>query len=158
MVTSRAFERRKKPIRFREQKGEERIAMRKLVLGLAALVAFAVAASAQTSPPPAAPAAPAPTPAAPAAAPAPAAAAPAAAMPVTDATPYFVNIVELQINPSSMTKFMDDLSDDVKGTLSETGVREIDSNVGQKDPNHVLIFKSTIIPLRGTHIRRLRPT
>ena len=119
--------------------------MRKLVLGLAAVVTFAVAASAQTSPPPAAPAptAPAPTPAAPAAAPAPAAAAPAAAAatPVSDTAPHYVNIVDLQINPSSMTKFSADLSDDVKGTLTEAGVREIDSNVGQKDPNHVFIFE-----------------
>ena len=40
-----------------------------------------------------------------------------------------------------MSKFMADLSDDVKGTLSEAGVHEIDSNVGQKDPNHVFIFE-----------------
>jgi quinol monooxygenase YgiN len=40
-----------------------------------------------------------------------------------------------------MTKFSADLSDDVKGTLTEAGVREIDSNVGQKDPNHVFIFE-----------------
>jgi quinol monooxygenase YgiN len=124
-------------------KGEERIAMRKLVLGLASVVAFAVAASAQTSPPPAAPAPAAAAPAAPAPAassPAPAAAA-AAATPVSDATPFFVNIVDLQISPSSMTKFMADLSDDVKGTLAESGVHEIDSNVGEKDPNHVFIFE-----------------
>jgi quinol monooxygenase YgiN len=120
--------------------------MRKLVLGWAIVVAFAVAASAQTSPPPAAPSASAPAPAAPAA-PAPAAAAPApaaaaaAATPVSDATPYYVNIVDLQISPSSMTKFMADLSDDVKGTLAEVGVHEIDSNVGQNDPNHVFIFE-----------------
>ena len=115
--------------------------MRKLVLGLASVVAFAVAASAQTSAPPAAPA---PAAAAPAAASAPASTAatpvPAAA-PVSDVTPHYVNIVDLQINPSSMTKFMADLSDDVKGTLAEAGVREIDSNVGQKDPNHVFIFE-----------------
>jgi quinol monooxygenase YgiN len=52
-----------------------------------------------------------------------------------------VNIVDLQISPSSMTKFMGDLSDDVKGTLAEAGVHEIDSNVGQKDPNHIFIFE-----------------
>jgi len=59
----------------------------------------------------------------------------------SDAPTFFVNIVELQINPSSMSKFMADLSDDVKGTLTESGVREIDSNVSQKDPNHVFIFE-----------------
>lgn len=117
--------------------------MLKLVLGSAAAITFALSASAQTAPPPAAPAAPAPAaatqapaPAAPAATPA-----PAAAAPVSDATPHFVNIVELQINPSSMAKFTAALSDDVKGTLAEAGVREIDSNVGQKDPNHVFIFE-----------------
>src|ERR1700722_3157101 len=124
-------------------KGEERITMRKLVLGLAAMVTFAVAASAQTSAPApaAAPTAPAPA----AVAPAPAAAAPApvaaAATPASDTTPFFVNIVDLQISPSSMTKFMGYLSDDVKGTLAEAGVHEIDSNVGQKDPNRIFIFE-----------------
>jgi quinol monooxygenase YgiN len=105
--------------------------MRKLMLGTAAAITFAAAASAQTSPPP--------TPPAPAAA----ASAPVAAAPtpVTDVTPHFVNIVELEISPSSMAKFMPDLADDVKGTLTEAGVREIDSNVGQKDPGHVFIFE-----------------
>jgi (4S)-4-hydroxy-5-phosphonooxypentane-2,3-dione isomerase len=59
----------------------------------------------------------------------------------TPASPLFVNIVELEIAPSSMTKFMADLTDDVTGTLAEAGVHEIDSNVGQKDPNHVFIFE-----------------
>jgi quinol monooxygenase YgiN len=98
-------------------------------------------AAAQTSPPAAAPAAAvpaAPAPAAPQTAPAPP---PAAAQPVSDATAFYVNIVELEISQSSMLKFMADLSDDVKGTLSESGVHEIDSNVGQKDANHVFIFE-----------------
>jgi quinol monooxygenase YgiN len=103
------------------------------MLGTAAAIAFAAAASAQTSPPPA-------TPAPAAVAPPPAAAAPAPTA-VTDVTPHFVNIVELEINPSSMAKFMPDLADDVKGTLTEAGVREIDSNVGQKDTGHVFIFE-----------------
>jgi autoinducer 2-degrading protein len=109
--------------------------MRKLMLGTAAAIAFAAAASAQTLPPPAtpAPAAAAPTPVAAPVAPAP--------TPVTDVTQHFVNIVELEISPSSMAKFMPDLADDVKGTLTEAGVREIDSNVGQKDPGHVFIFE-----------------
>jgi autoinducer 2-degrading protein len=103
-------------------------------------------AAAQPSPPAAPPAA-APAPAAPVPAPAAAAsqatpdAAPAAAQPVSDATAYYVNIVDLEISPSSMLKFMADLSDDVKGTALEAGVHEIDSNVGQKDPNHVFIFE-----------------
>jgi quinol monooxygenase YgiN len=127
-------------------KGEERMTMRKLVLGLAAMVTFAVAASAQTSAPAPAAAPVAPAPAAAAAAPAPAAAAPApvaaaAATPVSDTAPPYVNIVDLQISPSSMTKFMGYLSDDVKGTLAETGVHEIDGSVGQKDPNHIFIFE-----------------
>ncbi len=59
----------------------------------------------------------------------------------SSASPQFVNIVELEIAPSSMTKFMADLADDVSGTLGEAGVHEIDSNVGEKDPNHVFIFE-----------------
>jgi quinol monooxygenase YgiN len=88
----------------------------------------------QTAPPAAAPAAPAPTTA-------PAAAVPAAAPPVTITTAYYVNIVDLEIAPSSMTKFMADLADDVAGTVQEAGVHEIDSSVGQSDPNHVFIFE-----------------
>jgi quinol monooxygenase YgiN len=114
--------------------------MRTLILGTVAAIAFAAAASAQTPPPPATPAPAIAAPPAATAAPAPAAAS-AAPAPVTDATPHFVNIVELEISPSSMAKFMPDLADDVKGTLTEAGVREIDSNVGQKDPNHVFIFE-----------------
>ena len=90
--------------------------MLKLLFGAAAAVVFLGAASAQT-----------PAPKTPAAAPA--------------SPPLFVNIVELEISPSSMTKFMADLADDVTGTLGEAGVHEIDSNVGQKDPNHVFIFE-----------------
>jgi quinol monooxygenase YgiN len=123
--------------------------------GIAAVVASMLfprghEAAAQTSPPaappaaapaaaaPATPAPAAPAPAAPQAASAPP---PAAAQPVSDATAFYVNIVDLEISPSSMTKFMADLSDDVKGTASESGVHEIDSNVGQKDSNHVFIFE-----------------
>src|SRR5580704_1933119 len=89
--------------------------MLKLLFGAAAAVVFLGAASAQT-----------PAPSAPAA---------------TSGPPLFVNIVELEITPASMTKFMADLADDVKGTLAEAGVHEIDSNVGQNDPNHVFIFE-----------------
>jgi autoinducer 2-degrading protein len=89
--------------------------MLKLLFGAAAAVVFLGAASAQT-----------PAPSAPAA---------------TSGPPLFVNIVELEITPASMTKFMVDLADDVTGTLAEAGVHEIDSNVGQKDPNHVFIFE-----------------
>jgi autoinducer 2-degrading protein len=93
-------------------------------------------ATAQTAAPPAPQAAP------PAAAPtAPAAAAPAAAPLVTITTAYYVNIVDLEISPSSMTKFMADLADDVAGTTQEAGVHEIDSSVEQPDPNHVFIFE-----------------
>jgi quinol monooxygenase YgiN len=125
--------------------------MWKLVLGSVAAITFAAAASAQTPPPPASPTPAAPAPAAPAApvpaaTPAPAAATPAPAAaaaptPITDATPHYVNIVDLQISPGSMTRFMGYLADDVKGTVAEPGVREIDSEVGQKDPNHVFIFE-----------------
>ncbi len=64
-----------------------------------------------------------------------------AAPAATSAPPLFVNIIELEITPSSMTRFMADLVDDVTGTLGEAGVHEIDSNIGQKDPNHVFIFE-----------------
>jgi quinol monooxygenase YgiN len=40
-----------------------------------------------------------------------------------------------------MTSFLADLAADVTGALSESGVREIDTNVGQNDPNDVFIFE-----------------
>jgi quinol monooxygenase YgiN len=89
--------------------------MLRLLFGAAAAMTLFGAASAQ-APAPSAPAAP-------------------------NAPPQFINIVELEIAPSSMTKFMADLADDVTGTLGENGVHEIDSNVGEKDPNHVFIFE-----------------
>jgi hypothetical protein len=72
-------------------------------------------AVAQTTPPAATPA-PAPPQTAPATPPA--AATPAAAQPVSDTTAFYVNIVDLEISPSLISRFMADLSDDVKGTLS----------------------------------------
>ena len=90
--------------------------MLKFLLGTTAAIIFSGIASAQ-----------APAPGAPAAA--------------QNTSPLFVNIVELEINPSSMTRFMADLADDVNGTFAESAVHEIDSNVGEKDPNHVFIFE-----------------
>jgi quinol monooxygenase YgiN len=102
--------------------------MLKFVFGTVAAALFAVTASAQ-----------APAPSAPAISAPPATPAPAAAS--TDTTPYFVNIVELEISPSSMSRFMADLDDDVKGTIQESGVAELNSAVGQQDKNHVFIFE-----------------
>jgi autoinducer 2-degrading protein len=56
------------------------------------------------------------------------------------ATP-FVNAVDLQINPASMSKFLAALADDGAATIKEAGTQEFVSSVGQKDQNHVFIYE-----------------
>lgn len=130
--------------------------MRRQLLASAAGITLAIAAAAllqwrglealaQTAPAPA-PSAPA-TPPAPAAPAVPTAAAPAApaaagpAAPVADTTAYYVNVVDLDIAPGSMPRFISALKDDVAGTMSEAGVHEIDTTVASKDPNNVFIYE-----------------
>lgn len=55
--------------------------------------------------------------------------------------PLYISAVDLEINPASMTKFLAALQPDGAAMIQEPGAREFDSNVGQKDPNHVFIFE-----------------
>jgi autoinducer 2-degrading protein len=53
----------------------------------------------------------------------------------------FVNVVDLEISPTSMPRFLAALKDDGDGTIKEAGTQEFISSVGQKDKNHVFIFE-----------------
>ena len=53
----------------------------------------------------------------------------------------FVNVVDLEISPASMPKFLAALKDDGTATIKEPGTQEFVSSVGQKEKNHVFIFE-----------------
>ncbi len=53
----------------------------------------------------------------------------------------FVNVVDLEISPASMPRFLAALKDDGAATIKEAGTQEFISSVGQKDKNHVFIFE-----------------
>jgi autoinducer 2-degrading protein len=53
----------------------------------------------------------------------------------------FVNVVDLEITPASMPRFLAALKDDGTATIKEDGTQEFLSSVGQKDKNHVFIFE-----------------
>ena len=53
----------------------------------------------------------------------------------------FVNVVDLEITPASMPRFLAALKDDGAGTIKEAGTQEFVSSVGQKDKSHVFIFE-----------------
>jgi quinol monooxygenase YgiN len=123
--------------------------MSKSITMSAAVVALAAAAllplrgyeAAAQPAPAAAPAAPAAAPAAPA--PAATAPAPAAAAPVGPApgAGLYVSAVDLDIAASLMNKFTAALQDDGSAMIKETGAREFDSTVAEKDKNHVFILE-----------------
>jgi autoinducer 2-degrading protein len=53
----------------------------------------------------------------------------------------FINVVDLEITPASMPRFLAALKDDGAATIKEAGTQEFVSSVGQKDKNHVFIFE-----------------
>jgi quinol monooxygenase YgiN len=55
--------------------------------------------------------------------------------------PFYISAVDLQISPSSITKFLAALQVDGAGTIKEVGVHEFEAAVSQKDKNHVFILE-----------------
>jgi len=53
----------------------------------------------------------------------------------------FVNVVDLEITPASMPRFLAALKDDGTAAIKEPNTQEFVSSVGQKDKNHVFIFE-----------------
>jgi|HubBroStandDraft_6_1064221.scaffolds.fasta_scaffold198298_2 autoinducer 2-degrading protein len=53
----------------------------------------------------------------------------------------FVNVVDLEITPASMPRFLAALKDDGAAAIKEAGTQEFVSSIGQKDKNHVFIFE-----------------
>jgi quinol monooxygenase YgiN len=55
--------------------------------------------------------------------------------------PFYISAVDLQISPSSMTKFLAALQTDGAGTIKEAGVHEFEAAIAQTDKNHVFILE-----------------
>jgi (4S)-4-hydroxy-5-phosphonooxypentane-2,3-dione isomerase len=53
----------------------------------------------------------------------------------------FVNVVDLEITPASMPRFLAALKDDGTAAIKEPNTQEFVSSVGQKDKSHVFIFE-----------------
>jgi autoinducer 2-degrading protein len=53
----------------------------------------------------------------------------------------FVNVVDLDITPASMPRFLAALKDDGAAAIQEAGTQEFVSSVAQKDKGHVFIFE-----------------
>jgi len=53
----------------------------------------------------------------------------------------FVNVVDLEITPASMPRFLAALKEDGAAAIEEAGTQEFVSSVGQKDKSHVFIFE-----------------
>src|SRR6202035_3997960 len=53
----------------------------------------------------------------------------------------FVNVVDLEITPASMPRFLAALKDDGAATIKEAGTQEFVSSVWQKEKNHVFVFE-----------------
>lgn len=60
---------------------------------------------------------------------------------VAQAAQPFVNVVDLEITPASMPRFIAALKDDGAAAIKEAGTQEFVSSIGQKDKNHVFIFE-----------------
>jgi (4S)-4-hydroxy-5-phosphonooxypentane-2,3-dione isomerase len=53
----------------------------------------------------------------------------------------YVNLVELDIVPAEMDKFMVAIKENGANAVKEPGCREFNIAVSQKDPNHVVLFE-----------------
>jgi quinol monooxygenase YgiN len=55
--------------------------------------------------------------------------------------PLYISAVDLEISPSSMTKFLAALQPDGEAMIQEAGAHEFVATTGQKDTAHVFIFE-----------------
>ncbi len=60
---------------------------------------------------------------------------------VAQSGPYFINVVDLDIVPADLDKFIAAIKENGSATAKEPGVREFNITVSQKDPNHILLFE-----------------
>jgi (4S)-4-hydroxy-5-phosphonooxypentane-2,3-dione isomerase len=58
-----------------------------------------------------------------------------------DAGPLYVNVVDIDIQPGQVDKFLAALKLDGAAAMKEPGCHEFNISVSQKDPNHVFIFE-----------------
>jgi autoinducer 2-degrading protein len=55
--------------------------------------------------------------------------------------PLYINVVDLDIVPAEMDKFMAAIKENGAAAVKEPGCREFNIAVSPKDPNHVLLFE-----------------
>jgi quinol monooxygenase YgiN len=60
---------------------------------------------------------------------------------VAQSGPLYVNVVDLQIAPDQIEKFIAAAKDNGVTAVKEPGCREFDIAVSSKDPNHIVLFE-----------------
>ena len=60
---------------------------------------------------------------------------------IAQAGPLYINVVELDIVPAEMDKFMAAIKENGANAVKEPGCREFNVTVSAKDPHHVLLFE-----------------
>ena len=60
---------------------------------------------------------------------------------VAQSGPLFINLVELDIVPAELDKFMAAMKENGANAVKEPGCREFNISVSQKDPNHIMLFE-----------------
>lgn len=60
---------------------------------------------------------------------------------VAQSGPYFINVVDLDIVPADLDKFVAAIKENGAASVKEPGVREFNITASQKDPNHILLFE-----------------
>jgi autoinducer 2-degrading protein len=58
-----------------------------------------------------------------------------------DTAPLYVNVVDIDIQPGQVDKFLAALKLDGVAAMKEPGCHEFNISVSQNDPNHVFIFE-----------------
>jgi quinol monooxygenase YgiN len=60
---------------------------------------------------------------------------------VAQSAPLYINLVELDIVPAEMDKFLAAIKENGAASVKEPGCRVFDIAVSSKDPHHVLLFE-----------------
>jgi (4S)-4-hydroxy-5-phosphonooxypentane-2,3-dione isomerase len=60
---------------------------------------------------------------------------------VAQSAPLYINLVELDIVPAEMDKFLAAIKENAAASVKEPGCRVFDIAVSSKDPHHVLLFE-----------------
>jgi autoinducer 2-degrading protein len=74
-----------------------------------------------------------------------------------DTAPLYVNVVDIDIQPGQVEKFLAALKLDGAAAMKEPGCHEFNIAVSQKDPNHIFIFEiydnATALDIHRNHVK-----